>query len=148
MADLDGNENTKVETTSEEVKEGNFSGKIYLDTENDIIVVGSSYIQDPPSTGLTAYIELDYKNEVPLLVGLQGYTSTGQLVYSEVNLGVNPKTDWNKIYFNVTEKLRDLAIAGSAQYRIVFRAQIPRENGEFTMENAEIYLDNIKLVSL
>ena len=76
------------------------------------------------------------------------WVTTGELLYSEVNLGVNPKSDWNKIYFNVTEKLQQLALNGSVQYRIVIRAQIPQENGEFTMENAEIYVDNIKLVSL
>jgi len=147
-ADLDGNTATKVEFTSTVVKEGNKAGRIYLDTENNVIIVGSTYILDPPSTGATTYIELDYKNDVPLLAGLVGYSSLGQTLYSQVNLGVNPQSDWNKIYFNVTDMLQELAIAGSTQYRIVFRAQIPTENGEFTMENAEIYLDNIKLVSL
>jgi hypothetical protein len=70
------------------------------------------------------------------------------LLFSEVNLGVNPRSEWNKIYFNVSNKIQQLAIAGAVRYRIIFQAQIPRENGEFTMENAEIYLDNIKLVSL
>ncbi len=146
--DLDGNTETIMETTTEMVKEGEKAGKIYLDQENFFIGVGSNYILDPPSGGRTAYIEMDYKNDIPFLVGLAGYGNINELLYSEVNLGVNPKTEWNKIYFNVTEKLQQLALAGSVQYRIVIRAQIPQENGEFTMENAEIYLDNIKLVNL
>jgi hypothetical protein len=146
--DLDGNSETKIEITDSEVKEGGGAGKIYLDTDNPLIVVGSDYIPDPMSFGLTAYIEMDYKNDVPLLVGLNGYGALNELLFSEVNLGVNPRADWNKIYFNVSKKIQQLALSGAVQYRIVFQAQIPRENGEFTMENAEIYLDNIKLVSL
>lgn len=145
---LIGNEINKVEFTSMVVKEGNKAGRIYLDTENDLVVVGSDFILDPPSAGLTAYIEMDYKNEIPLIVGLTGYGSSDEVLFSEINLGVNTKTDWNKIYFNVSDKLQNLALAGSVKYRIVIRAQIPIENGEFTMENAEIYLDNIKLVRL
>ncbi len=146
--DLDGNSNTKVELIDTVVKEGNGAGKIFLDEENFAIKVGSQYLTDFPSAGATAYIEMDYKNDIPLLVGLAGYGSSNELLYSEINLGVNPKTEWNKIYFNVTEKIRQLSLAGSVNYQIIFQAQIPQENGEFTIENAEIYLDNIKLVSL
>jgi len=129
-------------------KEGEGSGRIYLDTDNPFFAVGSIDIPDPPSGGLTAYIEMDYKNDVPFVVGLAGYGISNELLFTEVNLGVNPKSEWNKIYFNVTEKLRQMTVLGSVNYRIIIQAQIPRENGEFTMENAEIYLDNIKLVSL
>ena len=145
--DIDGNPNTKVEITNTVVKEGNASGMIYLDTDNDLIIVGSPPISDPPTTGLAAYIEMDYKNEIPFVVGIYGYTETDQLVFTDLDLGVNPKSDWNKIYFNISQKLKDAAIVGSAKYRIVIRAQIPKENGEFTRENAEIYIDNVKLVS-
>ena len=145
---LDGNDNTEIVFTSEVVKEGNQAGKIYLDTENNFIIEGSDYIENPPSSGLTAYIEMDYKTDIPIFVGLRGYGSADQLVFSEINLGINAKSEWNKIYLNVTDKLQSLAIAGATKYRIVIQAQIPTENGENTMENAEIYIDNIKLVSL
>lgn len=146
--DLDGNGGTKINITGSDVKEGAGAGRVYLDTDNAVFGAGSDYIFDPPATGLTAYIEMDYKNDVPLYVGLAGYGSSDELLFSEVNLGVNPKEEWNKIYFNVTDKLQQLAIEGSVKYRIIIQAQIPRENGGFALENAEIYLDNIKLVSL
>lgn len=145
--DLDGNGNTEIVVTTDDVKEGNGAGKIFLDKENPLIRVACE-IPDPQGTGVIAYVEMDYKNDVPLVVGLTGLGSLGEVIFSEVNLGVNPRTDWNKIYFNVTDKLEQLTIGGSVKFQIVIQAQIPRENGEFTLENAEIYLDNIKLVSL
>lgn len=145
--DLDGNPNTKIEIGNSVVKEGAGSGSVYLDVDNPQFAVGSNYILVPENPGEPTYIEMDYQTDVPLVVGLAGYGISDEFIFSEVNLGVNPKSEWNKIYFNVTEKLYQLSILGSANYRIIIQAQIPRENGEFTLENAEIYLDNIKLVS-
>ena len=81
-----------------------------------------------------------------MLVGLRGYNSNDNIVFNEVDLGVNPRDNWNKIYFDLTEKINFVELSESEYYRIVIIAQIPIENGEFTEENAEIYLDNIKLV--
>ena len=103
--DLDGNPNTKIVVSNSVVKEGGGSGKIQLDKDNPFASIGSDDILDPPSSGLTAYIEMDYKTDVPLLVGLAGYGNAGELLFSEINLGVNPKSEWNKIYFNVTQQI-------------------------------------------
>ncbi len=144
--DIDGNTATKVDIIDTDVKEGTGAGKISLSRLNPTFVGGSQPTEDPPGIGPVAFIELDYKTDVPLFVGLIGRGNAGEMLFSEVNLGVNPKSEWNKIYFNVSDKLEQLYLVGAVNYQIAIQAQIPRENGEFTMENAEIYLDNIKLI--
>ena len=97
--------------------------------------------------GNIAYLELDYKTDIPIFVGIIGFDALGQETFSEITYGLNAKDEWNKAYFNYTLLMNTMDQRNTFIYQIRITAQIPIENGEFVQENAEIRLDNVKLVT-
>lgn len=139
-----------LEVTTVDVREGSASGYIELDQDNMVgIASASDLLEDFPAQnqGFLAYLEMDYKSDVPLFVGLTGYDTQGNVVFTELTYGLNSKAEWNKVYFNFTDVFNILNQTNTSRYEIRVSAQIPLENGEFTLENAEIRLDNIKLLA-
>lgn len=143
--DLDGNPETTIEITNQVVFEGNGSGLIQLEQDDDQIELGSNFITEMPNIdAITTYLELDYMTEITFLVGVLGFDSQGRIISSAIDKGVNPIDDWNKIYFDFTDEMIQLIQLGNqlAGYRFVIIADL--FNGD--PEQANIYLDNIKLV--
>ena len=139
--------NTDVSNSDEDVKEGERSGLITLDDENKPAVTAKTVVISVfPNEGFTGYLELDYKTDVPVFIGMEGYTNLGDLVFNELSYGLNANDEWNKVYFSLTEQFNLLNQNNADFYLLKIAAQIPVENGEFTLENAEIRLDNLKLV--
>lgn len=139
--DVDGYPSTFMAKTQEDVFEGDYSGKIHIDSFNwDGRIATSFKYSDlqPNNTAFPVYLELDYKTNIPVEVGVIGYFYNGSTTI-EYKGGFNTRDAWNKIYFNLTEPVFTL---GASQYAIVFRAQYPVNHGK----DAEIYVDNIKLL--
>ncbi len=137
-----------VEHTDVDVMEGARSGLILLDKETmPNVGLKSTGLTVFPSQGDIAFLEMDYKSEVPIFIGIIGFDAFGNQTLSDLTYGTNPRTDWNKVYFNFTDAFSTLRQNNTVTYQIRISAQILIENGEFTMENAEIRLDNIKLIT-
>ncbi len=147
--DLDGNLNTRIEITNnaEDVFEGGGSGRIQLDTINSIVEVASqASFADLPDNGQSIYLEMDYKSEIELAVSLVGFDVSGSSFPGTV-LFLNPKSEWNKVYFDVTDTVLFFKDAATAGFRILIAARMPKNtNGQFTMDRAKILVDNVKLV--
>ncbi len=91
-----------------------------------------------PKQGTTVYLELNYKTTHILNVGLKAnYTSSGTVSAPLVSL--NPSTEWNKIYINLTRQVSQQINA--ANYRIYFYAPKPAGSGKM-----ELFIDNMKIV--
>ncbi len=144
--DLDDNQLTTLETSSQKVFEGSQSGRIFLDQENALFTAGSDRLNVFPPGGTPVYVEMNYQTEVPLSVGLYGYDNVGVRTFQLINRGANANEEWNKIYFNFTEEMRTLSNSNIAEYQVVLQAVIPLDEGGFTLEEANIYVDNVKLV--
>lgn len=142
-----GNESNRMSVTSEGAFEGKGSGLIQLSTQYPGVelATGNSY------TGLLAkgaavYLELNYKAEVPLIVGVIAYKTGnigagGQILYAA---GFNASENWNKIYFNLTKVIADSKLD---EYQIILKTDIPKNaDGTINRSNAKIWLDNVKLV--
>lgn len=145
--DRDGDIETKIVASSQDPFEGSRSGKIVLTTDHPIAEVGTdldrlfSGLQDK---GVFVYLEVNYKSEVPVVWGAIGYPDG--VFSSEIPIydpGFNSSSEWKKIYFNFSRILFENEYP---QYQFSLIATLPIENGEFTQDRAEIYLDNIKLV--
>lgn len=139
--DVDGYPSTFMSKTQEDVFEGDYSGKIHIDSFNwdGRIATAFKYSNlQPANTAFPVYLELDYKSNIPVEVGVIAYYFNGASTIKYKG-GFNPRDAWNKIYFNLTE---DIFSLGASQYAIIFRAQYPVNK----KEEAEIYLDNIKLL--
>lgn len=143
--DLDGDPATTIELTNQEVFEGSGAGLIQLERADAQMELGSNLITElPTASSSTTYLELDYKTDVSFLVGVLGYDSQGRIIYSLIDKGVNPKAEWNKIYFDFTEEMIDLF--GVANELSGWRLVIISDLFDGEADQANIYLDNIKLV--
>lgn len=147
-ADLDENSATNVVISQADAFEGNSSGRITLTRQDSFIVVGTNPLVEFPQSGGTAYVELDYKNDVRMALLLIGLDSRGEVVFqSEFNRIINPRETWNKIYLNFTLDFRNMEIQRNvASYQLMLRSIIPSENGRLILDEADIYLDNLKII--
>lgn len=146
--DIDGVEETRVEITSEEVFEGNRSGKIVLTSDFPEITVATDINQvfkDLQDNSVFVYLEVNYKSDVDVVWGVATHpNATNTLDRNFVaDPGFIAKDEWNKIYFNLSQLLFDNQGEG---HQIILSTFIPLENGALTMDEAVIYLDNIKLI--
>ena len=141
--DRDDNPLTFIENSQDDVFEGSYSGKIMLDTANYVIVAATTNLyQLTFDQGGKFFMEVNYKTQVPLEFGIIAVDNQG-IESPNFEYVVLPKEEWNKIYFDMTDLV---ATSGVNRFVFVLRAGIPYENDNFTMNQAEIYLDNIKLI--
>lgn len=142
--DRDNDAETFMEPSNEEVFEGSRSGVIRLNKDHPFVEVATRPdfefdLRDANSV----YLELNYRTEVDVLFGLIGVDNVG-LTFPSYEFGVPPKGEWTKVYFNLSEQVR---LSGFQSYQIGITAGLPLENGAFSLDEAVIYLDNIKLIS-
>lgn len=142
--DRDGNDNTAVVRSSEDVFEGQYVGLVKLDTANAIVVAQSEGLFDLSlATSGKIFIELNYKTDVPLEFGIIPVADNGQEDEPIFEWVVLARDEWNKIYFNLTDAISS---TNSKRFAVIFRGGIPIEDGKHTLLEAEILLDNFKLV--
>lgn len=113
-----------------------YSGKITLDQEHKDFELTSFNSFVLPRNGAPVFLELDYKCDLPFLVGM--YASENGTVVSIPLIVVNSSETWNKIYINLGPNVTDHTEASN--YRIFFQSNIDDE------EKAVFFLDNIKLI--
>jgi hypothetical protein len=89
--------------------------------------------------GTTTYLELDYKNNHPFVMGL--YVNNPTSVVQKQLFQFNNSDDWNKIYINLTDYVS--AENSALDFKLFFGAL---KTGEDTTKDVKIFLDNIKLV--
>ena len=137
--DLDGNDQTRVETVGpDEAFEGARSGYIRLTEENSLIEVASlPVLTTIPTNGSDVFLELNYKNNVEFALGLTG-SAPGLPQTSAVVIVLRPQEDWNKLYLELGPTLLASRLPG---YQIFITALHSPVN-----EESEIYFDNFKLI--
>ncbi len=135
--DLDDNEDTKIEFSTDNPKSGNRCGKIQLDSMNSDIKCTSYLFYDIPTDGKKVILELDYRGNIGFIIGLIGREITGN-EYKKEFIFIKETEDWNKIYLDFTEELK---LSKLESYRIYFQAKHSKEADE-----SFIFLDNVKLL--
>ena len=131
------NSDTSLIQNNKVVFEGNYSGAIYLDTENDAFECTSidSLMLSYQNTEI--YLEMNYKCNQPFTVGLQLIKLSEKINYPIIYL--NPKDDWNKIHIRLT----DVITSNSDAY---FQKLFIRARNDTVVADSKIFIDNIKLV--
>jgi len=145
--DLDGNDQTFVDLTTEDVFDGEKSGLILLSDENPVIQVGTNRQTDMPSANREVYLEMDYKTEVIFEVGIFYYNDVGERL-AEFQHGLNPTTEWTKVYINLTPEFNALSeFIDIEEYQIGVRALMEiDDNGNYLEGERKILLDNVKFI--
>lgn len=139
--DLDDDEASRIEITTADKKSGAQSGVIKLSAENPSIASANIFDYNrSDNAGLESYLEMDYKNDVPFIVGVI-YLQEGQKV-SQPLIILNASEDWNKIYVDFTSILSSPQID---TYSVYFASELESTNSD---AEGTIYLDNLKFVHL
>jgi hypothetical protein len=121
-----------------DVKEGSYSGQIYLDLGMNFFEATTEVLANVPLNGLSpVYLELDFKTNQPITLGV--YLDASQYAFSTLNVA----TEWTKIYINLTDVISQNRI-GSPELKVFFGlAESP--TNPFVLA-PEILIDNLKVV--
>ncbi len=132
-----------VETDFFSQQEGAFEGSsigFVLDENNPKMEVATSEDMELPTLGDVAFLEMHYKNEGILQVALLGYTDNNPIPALTYFIALNPQSDWNKIYIDLTNQLIQYGSIYK-RFRILFGAQLLE--GQTT---STYLIDNLKVI--
>ncbi len=113
-----------------------YTALISMTADTDVFEAVSTGKFDFPGNGASIFLEMNYKTNQELVVGVF-YTASGIRVQRPL-LILNKNDEWNKVYVNLTVPKYDTPSA--YDFQIFFGTQ---NKGT---EDALIYLDNLKLV--
>ena len=136
----------QLQISNVEVFEGTASGRIRLDSLNPVLEVATTVrFNDLIARDPRVFLELNYKSDVPVVFGIIGNQPGGLPINEVVRFepGFLPRENWNKIYFNLSTLIIE---ANQPEIQIVLQAFIPILDGSFSRTQADVWLDNIKLV--
>ena len=112
------------------------SGQIVLTKANPIMEKASTTKAQLSDSAENIYLEMNYKTQAVLAVGLVGSDNLGDI--STFKITLFPTKEWNKTYINLTNEAKDLK---KKDFQIVFRSLLPD-----TLSTAVILIDNVKLI--
>lgn len=124
---------TVMNKSNTDVFEGNYSGRVYLLPQMDFFECSTPGFATLPRFGSPIFMEINFKTDQPVLVGIYADTEQIGLFY------MNTTASWNKIYFNLTEAIQTRP--GASEYKVFFGF----ENDGF---HGELIVDNLKIVHL
>ncbi len=123
------------------VFEGESSGYIGLTEEKHEFILKNVLDFPIPTTFGSTFIELNYKNEAPITVGYVLKGEFGSIIRNKLIL--TPTDEWNKVYVSISP-LEDISSNNidAESFYIYVRGVLTDD-----LTTADIYLDNIKLIS-
>jgi hypothetical protein len=124
---------TIMNKTTTNVFEGSYSGQVAMTPTMDFFECFTPSFTNLPRFGNPIFMELDFKTNQPVLVGIYADSEQIGLFY------LNTTSEWNKIYFNLTEAIQTRASAD--EFRVFF-------GFENNVLYPELVVDNIKIVHL
>lgn len=135
--DLDGDPVTFLERQSDDVLDGQFSGRVRLSDDHRLIEVGSDTLFANLVGKGEYWLEVDYKTNVVFFFGVRAIINGTEI--KNYDLGVLPNEEWNKIYFDMTS---NFLLDDSGLFQFVIATLLREQDGD----EAEILIDNIKVV--
>jgi len=131
-------------TTSSQIKEGIGAGRIQVGSAETEVVSSITFIDLPTAGNLPVFVEMDYRTNVELEVGLIGFNTANSNRVAIYKVTLCPIDQWNKVYINFQEELELSQFSG---YQLAFRASTNDTGcGNINSTNPEVLLDNIKLI--
>ena len=115
------------------------SGQIVLTKANKQMEKASATKVELSNTAENIYLEMHYKTESELSVGIIGSDpTTNPSGTASYKITLFPNTAWNKTYINLTNEAKELKMK---EFQIVFRSLLPD-----SLNTSTILIDNIKLI--
>lgn len=139
---LDGDESARMTISTSEVFEGDRSGLIEVDTDNNIVEVATEFAYSDLTPGNPVYLELNVKNECAVFLGFVAYDGVN-LPNRFYKVQLNPNNEWRKIYLELTDEIG--RFRNAIEFRFAILAIYDEGN---PIENQRAFFDNIKLLYL
>jgi hypothetical protein len=145
--DLSGNKLTSTSTSDTTLSLCNDPARVYEGAGSCLVQLfrDSGFVDfqmiDPvslPQGGANVFMEINYKNNQDLLVGLRSYYS-GASTKEEQVITLRPTESWNKVYINLTRQVSSQINANN--FRIFFQTTKPSGS-----EPLEVLIDNFKII--
>ena len=124
-----------VTTDPEDVAYGSSAARIDVNSDNFSFTVGTPLLQTEQFGGSQVFLEVDFKTDVPFVIGFVGYGELGNFEFDNT-ITLNPSDEWKKLHLNLSTQLNG-GIYES--YQLLLR-------GGPLLESGTILLDNFKLV--
>ncbi len=125
-------------TDANDAFEGSYSGVASPDDVRPYVLCVSDSTLEIPQNQTPVFLELDYKTNVYLTIGMYGKLLTGTQERIET-LVLNPTDHWNKIYINLT--LTANYSANTIGFKVFFETKKTDDE-----PSPKIYIDNVKLL--
>ena len=134
--DEDGDETTLIARSEDYAASGKKSGKISLAAGQILEQATDLIYNELPSNGSPIFLEIDYRGDIDLDVGLIGVD--GNNLFKDYFVSLRSENGWKKSYVNLT----DLVLAsGFPGYQVL----IGVDNSE-GQSGKSVYIDNIKFL--
>lgn len=143
---ITGTSQSRMRISENDPFEGNSSGLIQLTSTDPFVEIATATrFGGLLDNGNSVFIEVNYRSEVPVSFGILGYEQGGSdPVVFAYQAGFNASEEWKKIYFNFTSIIFN---SEADEFKIVMQAALPLDaNNNFALDQAQVFLDNIKLV--
>lgn len=121
---------TVVNKTTSDVFEGTYSARAVMTPDMDFFECITPKLTGLPAFGSTIFLELNFKTNQPVLVGLYADTQQLGLFY------LNVTSQWKKIYLNFSEAFQSNPNAN--EYKIFFGFKNDVGYPEFLIDNLKI----------
>ncbi len=121
--------------------EGNYSAYAELTAGTNAFECASRLSFNLPKSGTQVWLEVNFKTDFPIIVGLYAGTGLDMLQTGLVTLA--PTADWNKIYIDLTEGVS--SAPNLQNFRVFFGCVRNAEEAQITNH---FFIDNIKLVTI
>ncbi len=129
---------TIIRLNDSNVFEGTYCGYIKLDASYVFAECKTSDTYPYHNDGSPYYLEMNYKCNQTFQVGVLANTSSTAVKYYQWN--ITPKTEWNKIYLDLSDVLASII---PNDFGILIKVE-----KDTTVTTSEVFIDNIKLLTL
>ncbi len=135
--DVDQDGMTSVSRTSQEFREGNYSGTGSVSADHKLLECATKSFTVASSSAVhSIYLELDFKSNINLSIGLINSTRSKKNYF----LTLVPSTDWKKIYIPLYE-IDGMEINSALQLALWMQSSDGQANGRF-------FIDNVRVISM
>ena len=121
--------------------ENGFEGKcagLTMTKTNSYFEKGITTKVQLPDASQSIYLEMHYKTQSPLAIGVYGTSATNTTGITTYKVTLFPTDVWNKTYINLTNEVKDMRLT---DFQIVFSSLLPD-----SISTATVLIDNVKLL--
>lgn len=135
--DTDIYSGSELTVVPDEINPENDVARMYVNQDNPVCEVITASNFSPVNFSGSVYLEIDYKSEVPLVIGIQK-NIFGNL-QNEYIIILKQTDDYNKLYLDMSSYLADPDIG---QFSLILNVDM----AGLDIEEGEVFVDNVKLI--